>query len=97
MSLYNSDLAGMGAQVFQILLERLDLVQHHPPLDAPMQRRMFVVGEIHRGALAQHRQNISEDFLVGGQDLLFFRLNSRRGHVRMAGQPGQFPGNPLRR
>ena len=91
------DLRHLGAQQGGILFERINLAQHHPPVNSPLQRRVFVLAEVHRGALAQNQQDFLERFLFG-RSLELGRFVPIAGHdVRVAGNSRQFPPNPFRR
>ena len=71
--------------------ERLDLVQHHPPRDAALERRRLVEGKIH----ARRRAQQDEDFV---QVLVALRFRRRRERdIGLPPEPRQLPRDALRR
>ena len=48
---------GVAAEEMGVVLQRVLLVQHHAPGDAPLDSGGFVKREIHAGMVAQEKQN----------------------------------------
>ena len=87
------DLARIRAQVLLVFRERLDLVHHHPPLDAPLHGVRLVVGEIdaRRPSHDFRDASVAHAFLPAA---VFLR---RHRDVRMPRDARDFPRDVLRR
>ena len=90
------DLVGVLLNELQILLDAGDLVQHHPPLQSPADRRLLVMSEIDAGRIAQDGEDLREVIVV------HIQIVSRPSHrdasqQRMAADAIQLVGDLLRR
>ena len=89
-------LSGLPLQILDVVIDAFDLVQHHPPDDAPLDCCVLVMREVDAASGAQQDENLVESVLAFGQQhVAFFDILGR--HVGMAADPGQLTGNPLRR
>jgi hypothetical protein len=62
-------LAGVVLQKAHVIVQALDLVHHHPALQAPLDGAGLVVGEVHLGAVAEDGEDARQRVLVTHQRL----------------------------
>jgi len=90
------DLAAVAREIFGVLLERAELVQHHAAMNTPLQRRVLVLRKIDPRPLPQHGEDFAEHLMLArGRRFIGLRLVGH--HIRMLGQVRQLPRNPLGR
>ena len=88
------ELGRIGSEHRNVVVDRLDVAQRHPPLDASLDRRSFVVGEVDVGVRPQEPDDLLEAVplveLVG-------RARGERPRIGMIRKAEQVPRDPLRR
>src|SRR5207244_12472047 len=83
----------VGLQECDVLVQTVELVQGHPPQDAPVHGVYFVIGEIHAGCGPQQFEYRGQVDCLGGEVVkLVLGLDDR-----MPADPGQLTREPLRR
>jgi hypothetical protein len=84
------------AEELHVALEVLDLLEHHPPPETPLDRRTLVLGEVDPGGVAQDREDLAE-LLFGDGELLGPHSRPRDAQVRVAAEVDELLRDHLRR
>src|SRR5262249_47106982 len=94
------DLLLVVAQIADVSIHPLELLQHQPPCDAPSKGAWFVMAEVHAGHFAQQLQNLTETIAARRR-----RLGGRHpigldhfysGDIRMTSDARELLGDSIR-
>ena len=87
-------------EVARVLLQRLDVGEHHAPCDPPLDGRRLVRAEVRAGRPAQQGQDRAEPIRLlrrRGRRVVRSLVAGRRDHVGMAAEPGELLCDACRR